>query len=1227
MAEIRSVFLRGGRYGEKRAAEILENLGKNNLWKRILKNVTATTLLVSISLIPGSRTTIGSAAYLGAIVTVFGHPGRRFGQMTEALILVLSGTILGVAWSLLGIYLASLVIKENPPAAYAIRAIFLAVVVLLHGYLRSKTPRLFIFVLLLVLVSVISLTSTTKAVMSVTATNILYPVLIAAGCITLVNVCIFPEFSSRYLGQTTLDTLNDAFKALEDAGAYFVESKRVVDRNSVKTSNEKFDVSTVKPIADAADEEDATSQKKVTGLPEIPLHIKAKNAIRRFFANMSNGPERNDPKPPKMSLTDLTNKKATIRKQLSGCKAAQEECNFELAVSVLPPRNMKPISVQAMKRLVANTIAVISACESKFALLGSDDDGQAYSPEETKPGRELVEGSGTPAVSALIKATSSLLTPELPLPHEDASLRKVRTVLEEDKAELEMIKPKREIEFGDARLLRYLLARVAKPYENLHLVVARAVEVVSACVAYVYDVPTLPSGASAPKGILLEELDVQMDIFQKALLQFDADAASALEGAATMEELEGKEPDIMPREEVFLMSSFLLNVRQAATHIEAMLKHSRELVERRQHRKGRRRVYAPHIKWSKWLYTGGEEDEALPDSGRKGNRKGVTDKHGDDDDDVESLNSKNSLFAQHGGLENSPVPRTTKADAQKEAKQQKNKSIGQDVQRQGSSLSLRLRGQAADVLEWFQHSEDLLYAMKLGFAVYLVLWPAFVASWNTWYSLNRGLWAGLQLILITEVSIGTSVWTFVLRGVGTTLGCIWGWAAVEARGGNRVVCTAMILVALFPCAYVQLGTKYPKAGMVCIVSICVVALSSELATVPGRPDDQMCPLYELTESLGTSTDNFLKRWIAFMIGGIVALTVEVVLFPVKARMRLVESLAAALEQINEMEKCIAAGIEQGVKIDVYATANIVRFERANGKANTALGAAETFLPFCHNEPRVKGSFEGLALIYTEILFVLHQIADRMDNMLQLRTAYGSGPLEELNAEIYPYRRNVAGSITLILFAIHGALTTKLPLPQFLPSPRLAHLRMINRVREVVLNKEDEKGQDSYEVTAKLARQRALRRKYISWNAASAAQVEIIEFLEELIDLTKLLVGVNEFRSGLLTRATYHDYAEKAQEQNARLEDDEARAEARDEFRASPLEGTAGGALRQMTTLTPVNTGAGLTRRRRGTTHSVRGDGEDVPASLLRIQSRKLEAGIRRQRTNESSHSQHRGIGR
>ena len=655
-------------------------------------------------------------------------------------------------------------------------------------------------------------------------------------------------------------------------------------------------------------------------------------------------------------------------------------------------------------------------------------------------------------------------------------------------------------------------------------------------------------------------------------------------------------------------------LKLSSTHIEEMLKESRELVQHRQQRHGRQRIYAPHIRWSNWLYTGGDEDEALPTTGRQSKRRGTVDENAEDndDDDAESLKSRKSLLARrkekdveknddpaielgqlntssdrrgvteaigtfggansHGSANDFGHSSVNKCLTSRDPGNIKNKD-------QHLSRSLRIRGQAADALEWIQNSEDVLYAVKLGVAVFLVLWPAFIASWNTWYSLNRGLWAALQLILITEVSIGTSVMTFFLRGIGTTLGAIWGWAALEAHNGNRFVVAVMICIGLFPCAYVQLGTKYPKAGMVCIISICVVALSKELDTVPG-----------------TATEDYLKRWIAFMIGGTVALIVELVLLPVKARQRLVDSLAAALQQINEMEECIAAGIESGVTINVYAPENFLRFDHASSKANIALGAAETFLPFCSHEPRIKGSFEGLSLVYGELIFVLHQIVDRMENMLQLRTAYGSGPLEELNAEIYPYRRNVAGSITLTLFAIHSALTTKLPLPQYLPSARLAQLRMINRVREVVLASVSD-GQD---LNHKLARQRAVRRKYMSWNAASAAQAEIIEFLEELIDLTKLLVGANEFKSGLLTRPTYRDYVGNKDEAKDEKGADEV--EARDE----PREGLV--------------TMGGMVRRRRGTTVTrarTASETESVPASLMRIQSRKIEAGVIRQRTNES----------
>ena len=132
----------------------------------------------------------------------------------------------------------------------------------------------------------------------------------------------------------------------------------------------------------------------------------------------------------------------------------------------------------------------------------------------------------------------------------------------------------------------------------------------------------------------------------------------------------------------------------------------------------------------------------------------------------------------------------------------------------------------------------------------------------------------------------------------------------------------------------------------------------------------------------------------------------------------------------------------------------------------------------------------------------------------------------------------------------------------------------------------------------MARQLAVRQKYMSWNAASAAQAEIIEYLEELVDLSKLLVGANEFRSGLLTRPIHPLYKVQS------------------EFELEKPIGAMDGATamhfeaRDVCRGMPSNT-TGSILRRRTTAQNISEDGEDIPTSLRRIQSRKLEAGSRR----------------
>jgi hypothetical protein len=301
---------------------------------------------------------------------------------------------------------------------------------------------------------------------------------------------------------------------------------------------------------------------------------------------------------------------------------------------------------------------------------------------------------------------------------------------------------------------------------------------------------------------------------------------------------------------------------------------------------------------------------------------------------------------------------------------------------------------------------------------------------------------------------------------------------------------------------------------------------------------------------GPAWDNFVKRLVNFLIGGTVALVVEVVLYPVRARDRLVESLSSSIGHIARMQGILAMGSESPTRVTAALRSRRLnaRFASAHQKAQSSLGAAGTFLPFCLSEPRLKGSFRALEPIYKEIIYVLQQVVDRMDNTAALRRAYGSAVLEDLNPRVHAYRRDAAAAVALTLFAVDEALATKIPLPQFLPSCRLAQMRLVNRVREAMLTQTGQcssaglddagplrsrpqtparsGGVDTPQRVDSAVIRNATEQKFLSWSAAAAGQMEIIEFLEELVDLTKLLVGVNAFRSGMLERPSYRSYVSR-----------------------------------------------------------------------------------------------------
>lgn len=522
---------------------ISANLQKGHLWQRILKNTICTAIMISLGLVPAVIQVYGRSTYLGAMVcrqpallrlgrvdwldafhsingfvastsysgslpthnspgpdqdqqsltaeqvTVFGHPGQRFGQMAEALFLIFSGTAFGLGWSTLGLYLSSLIYDTNISAAYAIRAVFFALAVIFHGLLRSSTPRLFLFVFFYLLISLTVLTNAVTSVSSTLVSQISYPILTALAAVLVVNVVIFPESSSGFLGNTVIETLHDAVKCLDDAVDWFATAR-----------------------AEHQSPVDATAGPSEKGSgPGPSLHLQ---------------------------LVSLTDRKPKLRTKFAGSKKAQAECNFEVTYGVLDPASLKPISVTSMSRLIQNTISIINACESKYAMLGEEED--AISAQDSDSDSDSDSDESSDASDSDDKSSDDDddedEDDDKSSSSSDSASSRPKNIRKKSKhlRNLELVKPIREIESADIELFDHILTQVRGPAKILQNQIHEAVELITCSLALCYDVAKLPSGAPAPRGITLEEIDLRTSIFGEALEFFDNDSAEALEHAAAI---------------------------------------------------------------------------------------------------------------------------------------------------------------------------------------------------------------------------------------------------------------------------------------------------------------------------------------------------------------------------------------------------------------------------------------------------------------------------------------------------------------------------------------------------------------------------------------------------------------------------------------------------------------------------------------------------------------------
>lgn len=832
------LFLAMAKLLRRLVASLWGDHGTKDLWQRILKDFIACVIATTIAILPQIRSW---STFLIPMTVAFAHPGQRLGVVIENIIMIIFGSGLGLSWCILGLYLASLVYDDNKPAAFTIRALFYLACILLHGYIRSSSPRLFLFVLFVMLPAITVLTAPTKATPFLYET-IYVPILIGVGIMLFANVVIFPEFSGSYLGASTINALSEMANTLERATYWFATP----GGDSVETRNQDS-VSSITVANDSDIEHQRQQQMSQKKQAVIRYWRKFFSAFPNPFQHARAAATASKIPLYATTLASLMERKSTIRTKLATCKTAQNEVNFEISISPLAPGDMKLISVDLMSSLSQSIITLIGACENKFIVLddegreehGLANDDPELSPENTHSPELTTPSTGAPEAYLKVNLNTR------------SRSRAGNSIASPSRADYATLN--RQIELSSAELLESIVMRLQAPVQEFQASTNAAVALLISCLAYCYDVPTLPSGAPTPRGIRLEEIDLRIDLFADALSLFDLQSTEQLKLVAMQET--GQLLDFMPRMETFLISSFLLAFRQSSAHILNMLRQARYLVEQRQRRHNKSRIWIPHLSsLRKWLRTAGERDSmVLPEGARQAARRG----------DLAGRPSASQSKDSSSILENDeqqPGERITDEEAgstttsrylkalrsrktKSKKKEKKGREKGQAEKHQRSkhghekkvaldSWILKLRGKAADGLEWAQDSDDLAYALKLSFAVFLVSFPAFVPSWNQWYGDVHGVWAPLQLIFIFEVAIGTSLVTFIVRMVGLVLGCTAGYVSFVIAGGSRAITVVVVAFTILPSAYFHVATKYVKAGAAAIISINVVALGKSIALCP-----------------------------------------------------------------------------------------------------------------------------------------------------------------------------------------------------------------------------------------------------------------------------------------------------------------------------------------------------------------------------------------------------------
>lgn len=335
---------------------------------------------------------------------------------------------------------------------------------------------------------------------------------------------------------------------------------------------------------------------------------------------------------------------------------------------------------------------------------------------------------------------------------------------------------------------------------------------------------------------------------------------------------------------------------------------------------------------------------------------------------------------------------------------------------------LRVRFAASRIVKMLKTSRHLRFAFKLTLGASLLSLPAWLESSRSWFIEERGAWAIISYFWVLEKSSGATVLTAMRRVAGTVMGCVLGLIAVEIGQGNAYALVVLLTVLSIPSAYLMTLSSMPVVGVVSGTALSlVVGISYTQYIVP-------------SPSTPISSGPLIAAIRGYEVGaGIVAaLIINLFLWPYHARVECVANIAKATTEMQRLYTSLARQmLQRGFITTPETSARFAKMETTLGKR---LRFSRSLLVVMDGE--VSLVLRPVALL-DGIITRLEKVSDLLAALRHVREKGLRYLRSEIVFSVLGPRQDLVSCVSLTLWTIGQSLRTHSPLPQFLPSPRLA----------------------------------------------------------------------------------------------------------------------------------------------------------------------------------------------